>query len=187
MTQKIGYIIGSLSSTSINRSLARALVRLAPKDVTLVEIPIGDLPLYNRDLDADFPPVAKKLKDAIAEAEGVIIVTPEYGRSIPGALKNALDWSSRPYGTNAFAKKPVATIGASVGAIGTAVAQQHLKTILLNFDAFVLAQPEAFIHSAPGLISSDGDVSHEETTVFLTGYVKAFSAFVREIQRGRVA
>jgi chromate reductase, NAD(P)H dehydrogenase (quinone) len=118
------YMIGSLSAVSINRILARALIRLAPPEWSMVEIPIGDLPLYNRDLDSDYPAEARALKDAIAAVDAMLFVTPEYNRDIPGALKNAIDWASRPWGQNSFARKPSAVIGASPGKIGTAVAQQ---------------------------------------------------------------
>jgi chromate reductase len=116
---RVGYIIGSLSRESINRTLAEALVRLAPKDLKFVEIPIRDLPLYNRDFDSDYPPAGRALKDAIAAVNAVLFVTPEYNRGIPGGLKNAIDWASRPHGTNSIAHKPSAVIGASPGKIGT--------------------------------------------------------------------
>ena len=117
----VGYFVGSLSTASINRLLARALVRLAPAELEMIEIPIGGLPLYNRDYDHDYPPVARTFKDAIAAVDAVLFVTPEYNRSIPGALKNAIDWASRPYGKNSFARKPSAVIGTSPGKIGTAI------------------------------------------------------------------
>ena len=116
---EVGYMIGSLSAASMNRTLSKALIRLAPDNLSLVEIPIKDLPLYNRDFDADFPPVGRALKDAIAAVDAVLFVTPEYNRGLPGCLKNAIDWASRPYGTNSFARKPSAVIGASPGKIGT--------------------------------------------------------------------
>ena len=187
MSQKIGYIVGSLSKESINRRLAKALARLAPEGVELVDIPIGDLPLYNRDLDADYPAVARALKDAIADVDGVIIVTPEYSRSIPGALKNALDWASRPWGTNSLARKPTAVIGTSGGGIATAAAQQHLKAILLHMDAIVLGQPEGYIQSTPGLIADDGEVTDPTTAEFLAGYVQAFSDLISRVEAGRAA
>lgn len=174
----IGYIVGSISSTSINRRLARALERLAPEDVTLVEIPIRDLPHYSPDHDADFPQVARDFKQGIADVDGVVIVTPEYSRSIPGVLKNALDWSSRPYGQNSFNGKPTAVIGTSGGAIGTALAQQHLKAVLSHFDAPTLGQPEGFIQSTPGLFTDEGEVTDEATAAFLRGYLDAFTALV---------
>ena len=111
----VGYIIGSLSTESINRTLSKALIRLAPENLTLVEIPIRDLPVYNRDFDADYPPAGRALKDAIASVDAVLFVTPEYNRGIPGSLKNAIDWASRPYGTNSLTRKPSAVIGASPG------------------------------------------------------------------------
>ncbi len=126
-TYKVGLLIGSLAKGSINRKLAQALIKLAPKELEFTEIPFGELPLYSYDYDADFPPVARELKKAISASDAILFVTPEYNRSIPGALKNAIDWASRPYGTNAFARKPSGVIGASPGAIGTAVAQQHLS------------------------------------------------------------
>jgi chromate reductase len=129
-TFTVGYFVGSLSSTSINRKLAAALVKLAPDALELREIPIKDLPLYSQDYDADYPPSALALKQAIADADAVLFVTPEYNRSIPGGLKNAIDWASRPWEQNSFTRKPSAVIGASIGAIGTAVAQQSLRSVL---------------------------------------------------------
>jgi chromate reductase len=126
----VGLIIGSIASASINRRLASALVKLAPQaDLNLTEIPIAPLPFYSYDNDGSIPAEAAEFKAAIEAADGIVIVTPEYNRSVPGVLKNALDTASRPWGTNSFAGKPSAVIGASVGAIGTAVAQQHLRSI----------------------------------------------------------
>ena len=121
---KVGYFVGSLSSTSINRELSRVLAKVAPDNLELTEIPIGDLPLYSPDFDADYPPEARALKDTLASCDAVLFVTPEYNRSIPGALKNAIDWASRPWGQNSLSRKPVGIIGASPGGIGTAVGQQ---------------------------------------------------------------
>lgn len=174
----IGYIVGSISSTSINRNLALALARLAPKGVELVEIPIADLPFYSPDLDSDYPQVALDFKQAILDSDGVIIVTPEYSRSIPGVLKNALDWASRPYGQGAFDGKPTAVIGTSGGPISTATAQQHLKTILSHYNAPTLGQPEGFIQSTPGLITENGEVTSDSTAAFLQSYLGAFVALI---------
>jgi len=175
----IGYIVGSISSTSLNRRLAQALVRLAPEGTTLTEIPIKDLPFYSPDYDkAGFPQAALDFKRAIADVDGVIIVTPEYSRSIPGVLKNALDWSTRPYGQASFAGKPTAIIGTSGGAISTAAAQQHLRAILGHFDAPTLGQPEGYIQATPGLFGDDGDVSNEGTAAFLTQYLAAFGTLI---------
>ena len=114
-TYNVGYFVGSLAKASINRKLSRALARLAPKELQLREIPFRDLPLYSYDYDADYPPAGKALKDAIAAVDAVLFVTPEYNRSIPGGLKNAIDWASRPYGTNSFTRKPSGVIGTSPG------------------------------------------------------------------------
>src|SRR5690242_12402998 len=127
MHYEVGYLIGSLSSTSINRKLAKALVRLAPPHLKMSEISFRELPFYSQDYDADYPPVARAFKAAITAKDAILFVTPEYNRSIPGGLKNAIDWASRPYGSNAFARRASAVIGASTGAIGTALAQQSLQ------------------------------------------------------------
>ncbi len=174
----IGYIVGSISSTSINRRLAKALERLAPEGTTLVEIPIKDLPFYSPDHDADYPQVARDFKQAIADVDGVIIVTPEYSRSIPGVLKNALDWAARPWGESSFDGKPTAVIGTSGGGIATAAAQQHLKAILSHYNAPTLGQPEGYVQSTPGLFTETGEVTNEQTAEFLAGYLEAFGALI---------
>ena len=142
------YTVGSLSSTSINRILAKALIRLAPDDLSFVEIPIGNLPLYSQDYDADYPPEGRALKEAIAAADAILFVTPEYNRSIPGALKNAIDWASRPWGQNSFDHMPAAVIGASPGVIGTALGQQSLRAVLAYANARQMTAPEAYITSS---------------------------------------
>jgi chromate reductase, NAD(P)H dehydrogenase (quinone) len=178
MTFKVGYFVGSLARASINRKLALALVRLAPPQLEFAEIPFKDLPLYSPDYDADLPEVAKKFKSAIADVEAVLFVTPEYNRSIPGGLKNAIDWASRPYGKNSFARKPSAVIGASPGAIGTAVAQQHLRSLLGYCNSPQMNTPEAYIQFTPGLIDDAGTVANESTMKFLTTYMAEFHAFI---------
>ena len=155
-TYKIGYFVGSLATASINRKLARALVLLAPAGLEMVEIPFKDLPLYSYDYDADFPPVAQALKECIAAVDGVLFVTPEYNRSIPGGLKNAIDWASRPWGQNSFARKPSGVIGASPGAIGTAVAQQSLRGVLCFCNSPLMNTVEAYIQFKDGLINDKG-------------------------------
>ena len=130
-TYKVGYFVGSLAKASINRKLAHALARLAPPELHMTEISFRDLPLYSYDYDPEFPPVARAYKDALASVDAVLFVTPEYNRSIPGGLKNAIDWGSRPWGKNSFTRKPSAIIGTSPGKIGTAVAQAHLRSIML--------------------------------------------------------
>jgi chromate reductase len=177
----VGYFVGSLSSTSINRKLALALSRLAPATMTLQEIPIRDLPLYSPDYDKAYPPAGKALKDAIAAVDAVLFVTPEYNRSIPGSLKNAIDWASRPWGTNSFARKPTAVIGASIGKIGTAVAQQHLKSILSFCNSPQMNAIEAYIEFTPGLVTDDGSVTVPATEDFLRNYMKEFQAYIERV------
>ena len=177
----VGYFVGSLARKSINRKLALALTRLAPEELAMREIPIGNLPLYSYDFDADYPPVARELKESISSSDAVLFVTPEYNRSIPGALKNAIDWASRPRGTNAFARKPSAIIGASTGKIGTAVAQQHLRSILSYCNSPQMNAIEAYIEFTPGLISDDGEVTVESTESFLRNYITEFHGFIARV------
>jgi chromate reductase len=177
----VGYFVGSLARESINRKLALALTRLAPPELQMREIQIGELPLYSYDYDADYPPVARALKDAIASVDAVLFVTPEYNRSIPGALKNAIDWASRPYGQNAFTRKPSAVIGTSPGKIGTAVGQQHLRSILGFCNSPQMNAPEAYIQFTPGLITDDGKVTVDSTRDFLRDYMTAFRDFVTRV------
>lgn len=179
----VGYFVGSLAKESINRKLAKALVRLAPKELQLEEIPIGDLSLYSYDYDDDYPPTAQALKDALAEVDAVLFVTPEYNRSIPGALKNAIDWASRPHGKNSFAQKPSGMIGTSPGKIGTAVGQQHLKSILSFCNSPMMNAVEAYIEFTPGLITDDGKVTVDSTREFLTSYMSEFHAFIGRVTR----
>ena len=180
-TYKVGYLIGSLATASINRKLAKALVRLAPAELDMAEIPFKDLPLYSYDYDADFPPASRAFKDAIASVDAVLFVTPEYNRSIPGGLKNAIDWASRPYGQNSFARKPSAVIGTSPGAIGTAVAQQHLRSLLSYCNSPQMNAPEAYIHFTPGLITDEGEVTVASTEQFLRNYMAEFHTFIGRV------
>jgi chromate reductase len=180
-TYSVGYLIGSLANASINRKLAGALVRLAPTELEMTEISFNDLPLYSYDYDADFPPVAKAFKDAIASVDAILFVTPEYNRSIPDGLKNAIDWASRPYGKNSFARKPSAVIGTSPGAIGTAIAQQNLRSVLSFCNSPQMNAPEAYIQFTPGLISDTGEVTLESTEQFLRGFMTEFQAFIAKV------
>jgi chromate reductase len=178
---KVGYLVGSLATASINRKLAKALSRLAPQELELVEIPFRELPLYSYDYDADYPPVAHEFKAAITASDAILFVSPEYNRSIPGALKNAIDWASRPYGSNAFARKPSAVIGASPGSIGTAIAQQHLKGVLGFCNAPLMNSPEAYIQFTPGMITDDGEVTVASTEEFLRNYMAEFAGFIGRV------
>jgi chromate reductase len=180
-TYKIGYFVGSLASGSINRTLANALIRLAPDDLEFTEIPIKDLPLYSYDYDADFPPEGRALKNAIEGSDGILFVSPEYNRSIPGALKNAIDWGSRPWGTNSFARKPTGIIGASPGSIGTAVMQSSMRAVLSFLDAPQLNAPEAYVKFNPAVFADDGTVTDEGTAAFLRHYMEEYGAFVERV------
>jgi len=180
-TYTVGYIVGSLSSTSINRILAKALIRLAPDDLSFVEIPIGNLPLYSQDYDADYPPEGRALKEAIAAADAILFVTPEYNRSIPGALKNAIDWASRPWGQNSFDHMPAAVIGASPGVIGTALGQQSLRAVLSYANARQMTAPEAYITFKPEIYSDDGSVADDSTAQFLRNYMQEFRDHIQRV------
>ena len=172
MAVKVGYIVGSLSAQSINRKVAEKTIALASDNLEFTEIPIGDLPLYNHDFDADYPQVALDLKQAIAECDAIMFVTPEYNRSMPGALKNAIDWASRPWGQNVFAAKPAGIIGASIGAPGTSMAQQHLRNVLGFLDMPTMRQPEAYVQY------EEGGLETERTEQFLKAWVDAFENYI---------
>lgn len=178
MKYKVGYFVGSLASNSINRKLSHALIRLAPSDLEFEEIPIKDLPIYSSDYDESFPAEGRALKENIARVDAVLFVTPEYNRAIPGGLKNAIDWASRPWGQNSFARKPSAVIGTSPGSIGTAVAQQNLRSVLSFLNSPQMNAPEAYITSTPGLITDDGEVTKPETEEFLRNYMQEFRDFI---------
>ena len=180
-TFKVGYLVGSLARGSINRKLAQALVRLAPEGMDFHEIGFGDLPLYNYDYDDAYPAEATRFKAAVKGSDALLIVTPEYNRSIPGALKNEIDWGSRPWGTNSFARKPTAVIGTSPGAIGTAVGQQHLRSILGFLNAPQMNTVEGYIQFSPGLITDEGEVTVEATETFLRHYMSEFHAHVTRV------
>lgn len=186
MALTISYLVGSLSRDSINRKLVNAIVDLGTKEdvgedepFEFVELSIAELPLYNSDLDDDYPPEAIKFKQQLQNSAGLIIATPEYNRSIPGVLKNAIDWGSRPYGDSAFPGLPVGIVGASVGAPGTAMAQQHLRNILAYLDAPTLGQPEVYIQYTDERFGPDGEIRDAETREFLTDWVTAFGHWVR--------
>jgi chromate reductase len=180
-TYKVGYFVGSLSSKSINRTLSKALIRLAPDDLEFSEIPINNLPLYSPDYDQNYPPEAVVLKDAIARSDAILFVTPEYNRSIPGALKNAIDWASRPWGQNAFDHIPAAVIGASIGQIGTALAQQSLRHVLSFCNARQMTAPEAYIQYSPEVFTDEGEVTNDATADFLRAFMSEFRDHVTRV------
>jgi chromate reductase len=174
---RIGVIVGSLSSTSINRKVASHFQSIAPEGVEFFEIDWSALPLYRQDYDADYPAVAVEFKQAIRDADGIIIVTPEYSRSLPGSLKNALDWAARPWGQGAFNGKPVAIMGVSGGPIGTAAAQQHLRAILGHYNAPTLGQPETFLrYNAEDY--AGGEITNDATKTILSHFLNATAAHV---------
>lgn len=160
------------------RRVARGMTRLAPEGVEFRHIRLDDLPPYNQDDDKNQAPSVQRLKSEIAEADGVMFVTPEYNRSIPGVLKNALDHASRPYGQSVWAGKPAGILGVSVGAIGTATAQQHLRNVLAYLDVPTLGQPEVFLQWTDGLVDSEGNIG-EQSREFLSGWMEKFLAWVR--------
>ena len=171
---KIAVIIGSLRRDSFNRKMANALAKLAPTEFAFEAVVIDDLPLYNQDDDANQALEVKRIKAQIASAQGLLFVTPEYNRSIPGALKNAIDWASRPWGQNSFHHIPAGVIGASLGAIGTAVAQQSLRAVLSFCNARQMTSPEAYITFSPERFTEDGEVVDESTAAFLKEYMAEF-------------
>jgi chromate reductase len=176
---QIAVVVGSLRRDSFNRKLATALEKLAPPDFSFKQLLIGDLPLYNQDDDANPAAAVRRLKAEIAAAQGLLFVTAEYNRSIPGVLKNAIDHASRPYGQNAWAGKPAGILGVSVGAIGTAMAQQHLRNVLAYLDMPTLGQPEAFIHANDSLFDQAGDIG-AGSQEFFQGWMKRYVEWVRK-------
>ncbi len=178
-TYQIAVVVGSLRKDSFNRKLASAIIKLAPSEFLFKQVKIDDLPLYNQDDDANQAESVKRLKNEIKGAQGLLFVTPEYNRSIPGVLKNAIDHASRPYGQNAFAGKPAGVLGASIGATGTALAQQHLRNVLAYLDVPTLGQPEAFIHVRDGLFGEAGNIG-AESKQFLQNWMDHYVAWVRK-------
>ena len=174
----IAVVVGSLRRDSFNRKLATAIAKLAPAEFSFQQLRIDDLPLYNQDDDANQSESVKRLKGEIAGAQGLLFVTAEYNRSIPGILKNAIDHASRPYGQNAWGGKPAGVIGVSVGAIGTATAQQHLRNVLAYLDVPTLGQPEAFIQAKDGLFDASGNIG-EDSKKFLQQWMDAYAAWVK--------
>ena len=175
---RIAVIVGSLRRDSFNRKFATALARLGPTDFSFTQLEIGDLPLYDQDDDDDQAAPVKRLKSEIRAAQGVLFVTPEYNRSIPGVLKNAIDHASRPYGDSAWKGKPAGVIGVSPGVIGTALAQQHLRNIIACLDMPTLGLPEAFIQANDSLFDAEGDIG-ERSRKFVQGWMNAYAAWVR--------
>jgi chromate reductase len=180
MSYKIAVMVGSLRRDSFNKQLAGALAKLAPSDFSFDVQKIDDIPLYNQDDEMTPAESVKRLKAAIRAAQGVIFVTPEYNRSIPGVLKNAIDQASRPYGDSAWSGKPAGVVGISVGQIGTAIAQQHLRNVLAYLHMPMLGQPEVFLTAKDGFFDAQGGIASEGSRKFLQGWVDDFAAFVKK-------
>jgi len=176
---QIAVVVGSLRQDSFNRKLASAVARLAPPEFSFKQVQIGDLPLYNQDDDANQAESVKRLKGEIMAAQGLLFVTPEYNRSIPGVRKNAIDHASRPYGQSAWAGKPAGVLGASPGATGTAMAQQHLRNILATLDIPTLGQPEAFIQVKEELFDEAGNIG-AGSKKFLQNWMDQHVAWVKK-------
>ena len=178
---KIALVIGSLRRDSFNRQLGHAVVKLAPSGFSFHEVRVDDLPLYNQDDDAAPAEAVKRLKKEISAADGVVFVTPEYNRSIPGVLKNAIDHASRPYGQSVWAGKPAGILGASVGAPGTSMAQQHLRNILAYLDVPTMGQPEVFLQVNEELFDTAGNIANAGTKAFLQNWMDRYVAWVNKI------
>jgi chromate reductase, NAD(P)H dehydrogenase (quinone) len=176
---RIVVVVGSLRRESMNRQLANAVTRLGPPELSFQQVKIDDLPPYNQDDDANQAAPVKRLKGEVSAAQGVLFVTPEYNRSIPGVLKNAIDHASRPYGQSAWSGKPAGVVGASGGAPGTSMAQQHLRNILAYLDMPTLGQPEAYIQVKEGFFDGDGNVPVESSRKFLQNWMDRYVAWVK--------
>jgi chromate reductase len=175
----IAVIVGSLRHDSFNRKLASAIVKLAPPEFSFNEVQIGDLPLYNQDDDTNQASTVKRMKSEIVAAQGLLFVTPEYNRSVPGVLKNAIDHASRPYGQSAWAGKPAGVLGASPGSTGTSMAQQHLRNILATLNVPTLCQPEAFIQINDELFDETGNIG-AGSKKFLQNWMDKYVAWVKK-------
>ena len=178
-TYKIAVIVGSLRKESFNRKLAEAVVKLAPAEFTFQQVRIDDLPLYNQDDDANQAESVKRLKKEISDAQGLLFVTPEYNRSMPGVLKNAIDHASRPYGQGVWAGKPAGVLGISIGVIGTALAQQHLRNVLAYLDVPTLGQPEVFLQVRDGFFDDSGSIGAGSKD-FLQGWIDRYVDWVKK-------
>lgn len=175
----VALVIGSLRAGSYNRQLATAITNMAASEFTFHQLRIDDLPLYNQDDDAHQADAVLRLKKEVEGCDALLFITPEYNRSIPGVLKNAIDNVSRPYGKNSWKGKPAGVLGVSVGAAGTAMAQQHLRNILAYLDVPVLGQPEVFIQMTDGLFDGKGGIGKSETQALLENWIQRYAAWVR--------
>jgi chromate reductase, NAD(P)H dehydrogenase (quinone) len=177
-TRNVAVLVGSLRKDSLNRKMAQALIRLAPDELSLAIVEIGGLPLYNADHEADPPPAVLEFREAIAKADALLFVTPEYNRSVPGALKNAVDIGSRPSGKSVWGGKPGAVVSVSPGAIGGFGANHHLRQSLVFLNVPAMPQPEAYIGGAAALFGPDGTLTNDSTRDFLTKFMAAFGQWI---------
>jgi chromate reductase len=181
--RNVAVIVGSLRKGSFSRHCAKALIKLAPAGLALEFVEIGDLPLYDQDLDAGAPPEPwVKFRDALRPKDAVLFVTPEYNRSVPGCLKNAIDVGSRPYGQSVWSRKPAAIVSTSPGALGGFGANHHLRQSLVFLDMPALQQPEAYIGHAGTLFTEDGEVTDEGSRKFLAGFMSAFADLIERVK-----
>lgn len=185
MTRTVAVIVGSLRAASLNRKMAHALAGLAPAGLKLGIVEIGDLALYNEELEANVPAAWTAFRAAVKPADAVLFVTPEYNRSVPGALKNAIDVGSRPYGQSVWSGKPAAIVSVSPGAIGGFGANHHLRQSLVFLDMPILQQPEAYIGGAAALFDDAGAIANDGTRKFLTGFMARFEALIEAVLAGR--
>jgi len=178
-TRKVAVLVGSLRKESLNRKAALALGSLAPDGVELEIVEIGDLPLYDEDAEAAGAPAQwVRFREQVRASDAVLFVTPEYNRSVPGALKNAIDVGSRPYGASVFAGKPAAVMSVSQGAIGGFGANHHLRQSLVFLDMPVLPQPEAYVGGAGSLFAANGDIAQDGTRGFFQSFIEAFAGWI---------
>ena len=178
MTRTVAVLVGSLRKASLNRKVAHALAELAPEGLKLQQVGIGDLPLYDEDSEASPPPAWTAFRDAVRPADALLFVTPEYNRSVPGGLKNAIDVGSRPYGASVWSGKPGAVISVSPGAIGGFGANHHLRQSLVFLDVPCMQQPEAYIGGAGTIFDAQGELADERVKGFLSKFINAFAAWI---------
>lgn len=176
---QVAIVVGSLRKESFNRKLAYALNKLNHTNLSFNILKIDDIPLYNQDLDNDLPASVVRMKKEVAESDAILFVTPEYNRSIPGVLKNIIDWGTRPYGKNVWADKLIGMLGTSPGVIGTAVAQSHLRSILVSIGAVVMGQPEVYVVYKEGLVDDEGMITVDQTKKFLQTFLDKFSEEIK--------
>lgn len=180
---KVAVIVGSLRKDSFNRQLALALDKLNHPKLLFSLLKIDDVPLYNQDLDTALPAAVTRLKGEIVASDAILFITPEYNRSIPGVLKNIIDWGTRPYGTNSWAGKPIAIVGTSPGVVGTAVAQSHLRSIMTALNTVYLPHPEVYLVHKEGLIDAAHQITADDTRKFLQGFLDRFSSGIAQHQK----